>query len=197
MKVTSLGAGVFTIEDYLSPQECERYIALGERMGYDESEITTLRGSEMFKAVRNNYRVIFDDVELASALYERAKPHLPAVQDDWSLCGFNERLRFYRYGPGEYFKWHKDGSFQRSPHEESFLTFMIYLNDQFEGGETQFKWETVAPKPGTALVFPHRMLHQGATVTSGTKYVLRTDIMYRAESASAQPKPNDSANTVQ
>lgn len=35
------------------------------------------------------------------------------------------------------------------------------------------------PKAGMALVFPHLMMHQGSTIKSGTKYVLRTDVMYR------------------
>jgi hypothetical protein len=30
-----------------------------------------------------------------------------------------------------------------------------------------------------ALVFEHPVRHQGAPVTAGRKYVLRTDVMYR------------------
>lgn len=32
-----------------------------------------------------------------------------------------------------------------------------------------------------ALVFDHLMLHEGAAVQSGRKYVLRTDIMFRRQ----------------
>jgi hypothetical protein len=59
------------------------------------------------------------------------------------------------------------------------LTFMIYLNDAFEGGATEFKTEVVRPRTGMALVFPHRATHQGAELRSGVKYVLRTDVMYK------------------
>lgn len=38
----------------------------------------------------------------------------------------------------------------------------------------------VAPTAGTALLFRHRVLHEGAPVAAGVKYVLRTDVMYRA-----------------
>jgi hypothetical protein len=37
---------------------------------------------------------------------------------------------------------------------------------------------SVQPKEGTALVFVHRIWHEGAVVESGHKYVLRTDVMY-------------------
>lgn len=179
MNVTALGAGVFTLARYLTPDECAHYIDLGERMGYEESEVNLATGSRLRKDIRNNDRVIFDDATLAQALFERARPHLPPAMENWQLCGFNERMRFYRYSPGEYFKWHKDGAFSRTPREESFLTFLIYLNDDYTGGGTEFKWDAVQPEAGMALVFPHRMLHQGAEIAAGTKYVLRTDVMYR------------------
>jgi hypothetical protein len=73
--------------------------------------------------------------------------------------------------------------------EESHLTFMIYLNDQVTGGETRFHEDlprafhlrpylSVKPKEGMALVFAHRIWHEGAVVESGQKHVLRTDVMY-------------------
>ncbi len=41
----------------------------------------------------------------------------------------------------------------------------------------------VTPVAGTLLVLTHNVLHQGATVTAGTKYVLRSDVMYRWEAS--------------
>ncbi len=179
MCVNRLTAGVFTIENFLSPEECQRYIALGDDMGYVESEVNFANGSRRAADIRNNDRVIFDDPALATLLFERARAMLPIDVYGWQLQGFNERLRFYRYGPGQYFKWHKDGSFSRALDEESMLTFMIFLNEGFEGGATEFKTDTVTPKTGMALVFPHRLSHQGAELLSGAKYVLRTDVMYK------------------
>ena len=69
---------------------------------------------------------------------------------------------------------------------------MIYLNDDFEGGSTDFKRTDEVPKTGMAykefkvwpkggmlLLFPHKLMHQGSPVTRGAKYVLRTDVMYK------------------
>jgi len=88
-------------------------------------------------------------------------------------------FRIYKYSSGQRFKMHRDGSYIRNENEKSFYTFLIYLNDDFEGGETEFEnLFTVAPKKGSALVFYHPLRHEGKTLISGLKYVLRTDIMY-------------------
>ncbi len=58
---------------------------------------------------------------------------------------------------------------------------MIYLNDEFEGGETTFQSQTIKPKKGNALVFYHGMKHSGEEIKAGVKYVLRTDVMYKLD----------------
>ena len=179
MHTQSYGAGIFVINDFLSAEECRMHIAESERIGYEEAAITTAFGPTLYKEARNNDRILYDNPALAAALYERAAPHLPEQIDGWTRCGFNERFRFYRYEGQQYFKRHKDGTFRRSDAEESMLTFIIYLNDAFTGGHTDFIWESIKPKAGDALVFPHRLTHQGSQVESGVKYVLRTDVMYR------------------
>lgn len=176
--VTQVGAGIFIINNFLRPDECAAFIAEGEAIGYEEAVISAADGDRIMKDARNNDRILHDNHNLAARLFERALPYLPAEITGWTPCGFNERLRFYRYHEGQYFKWHQDGTFRRSDSEESFLTFIMYLNDNYAGGATQFAWETVQPKAGSVLVFPHRLRHQGAPVATGTKYVLRTDVMY-------------------
>jgi predicted 2-oxoglutarate/Fe(II)-dependent dioxygenase YbiX len=138
------------------------------------------------KQVRNNDRVMIDDPALAAAIWERLKPHVPERSQFWTPCGLNERFRFYRYDPGQQFDWHIDGYFERSPTEQSAFTFMVYLNGGVAGGATEFRGVLpsdrllmVQPESGRALLFPHRILHRGAPVADGRKYVMRTDVMCR------------------
>lgn len=183
MKLHRHGAGVFTIEDFLSSAECSDFIRASEMRGYSEAGIRTEQGELLYKDARNNDRVIVDDASLAQTLFERARPLLPGEIDGWRLCGFNERFRYYRYAERQQFDWHLDGTVRVVAGRESFLTFMVYLNDDFQGGNTEFGWEKVAPREGTALVFPHRIRHRGAPVQSGVKYVLRTDVIYAGTDA--------------
>jgi len=182
---------LFLIHDFFTPEECRRSIAFSEGRGYEDATITTGDGFLLLKEVRNNLRVMVDAHSLAGRLFERAKAFLPSSVDFWHLHGMNERFRYYRYDVGQTFRPHYDGSFCRKAGEESQLTFMIYLNDDFTGGTTEFYNDDETPKAsvrpwrGMALVFAHAQLHEGAPVTSGRKYVLRTDVMYRVLSATA------------
>ena len=170
--------GATTIDGFLSVDECKKLIETSEHKGYDEAAINTGYGQEIFKDIRNNDRIFFDDHKLADALYSRLGVCLPEYIDGWRVKSLNERFRFYRYTESQYFKWHRDGAYERDLGEESKITFMVYLNEEFEGGETKFREFCITPKTGTALLFPHHLLHQGNTVASGVKYVLRTDVMY-------------------
>jgi prolyl 4-hydroxylase len=144
-----------------------------------------VRGVEIVEpGVRNNERVLFDDAPLAQKLFERTREIVPERLNDGTLVGYNERFRGYRYRRGMRFAPHFDGAYFRpgsKPREGSQVTLLFYLNSDFAGGETELiDYEVVIqPKKGGVLAFEHAMYHQGCTVTSGTKYVLRTDAMYR------------------
>jgi hypothetical protein len=184
------GEQVFVIHDFLTPEECAEYIRATEAVGYAAAPITTAGGFVMAPEVRNNERVMIDNFEWATKLWERARPFVPSPYLGHPAIGLNERFRFYRYDPGHTFRPHTDGHFARND-ERSQFTFMVYLSGGCEGGETVLYIVDdgltlpdgaeirVKPEPGKALVFFHYLLHEGAPVQSGRKYVLRTDVMYR------------------
>lgn len=185
------GEQVFVIHSFLTPGECAEFVRVTEATGYAAAPITTPSGPLMAPGVRNNERVMIDHPDWAAMLWERAKPLIPSPFLGRVATGLNERFRFYRYDPGQTFRPHTDGCFARND-ERSELTFMVYLNGGCEGGSTVLYIQDdgltlpdgaeirVKPEAGKALVFYHYLLHEGAPVTAGRKYVLRTDVMYRA-----------------
>ena len=72
------------------------------------------------------------------------------------------------------------GAVRPNSRVRSLYTALVYLNDDFEGGQTRFyEHDTlVRPTQGMALFFVHNQLHEGCEVVSGRKYVLRTDVMF-------------------
>jgi prolyl 4-hydroxylase len=169
---------IFTVSGLLTPAECEEYIDLGEAQGFAPAPINGAFGPTHRPDVRNNERVMLDAPDFAAKLCDQAWPWIPKQVGFWRAVGVNERLRLYRYDPGQQFEWHIDGSFERRNGERSLITFMIYLNDGFEGGRTAFSSLEVSPEQGMALFFKHELRHKGEPVVHGRKYVLRTDVMY-------------------
>lgn len=182
MELIQHAPNIWTIPDFWDRMTCFALIQRSEELGYQEAGIATDKGQRIVKSVRNNDRVLFEDFALAEEIWDRAKLFVPQTIGRSEAIGLNELFRFYRYSPGQQFKRHRDESFIRNEQEASYFTFMIYLNDGFGGGNTTFNELAIRPAAGTALVFLHDLEHSGDALSSGKKYVLRTDVMYRLSS---------------
>jgi len=178
---------IFTIDHFLSQEECRSFIEKSERIGYEQAAIETADGPRLLKVIRNNSRLFCTDPQMSAILWQRIKPYVPIRIGDSPAVGLNELFRYYRYEPGQHFKKHIDQPFIRNGVEASFYTVLIYLNDNYRGGETSFEKTVIYPKTGTALLFRHDLLHSGNEVIAGTKYVIRTDIMFRVSERSSEP----------
>ena len=180
---------LITIRGAFTREECAELVAFAENVGFSDAPINTFFGPTVVPEVRNNTRVMVDDPERASGLWKRLSTSVPTSIGRWNAVGLNERLRFYRYEPGQQFAWHYDGAFERPNGEWSKLTLMVYLNDDFDGGDTELDVDeghiVVRPETGMVLLFDHPIRHQGAPVLRGRKYVLRTDVMFERARKSA------------
>jgi hypothetical protein len=92
-----------------------------------------------------------------------------------------EQFRIKKYNPGgeDRFDTHVDVKDYASARR--FLSFLWYLNDVDEGGETIFVDKIIKPKTGTMLVFPPLWMypHRGAPPISGSKYIMSTYLHYK------------------
>lgn len=192
-------ATCFTIEHVLSDDECEQLIALSERRGYEQALVNVGNGVQaVMSDVRRSSRWMVDSESAADSLWRRIERHVRDVvaksrrgkgaTASWYASGLNERLRFLKYSPGDFFAPHEDGTFEAKG-QVSQMTVMLYLNSAGEGGETKFlnDWDggetvDVVPRRGLCLVFDHGLLHEGALLLEGVKYAVRTDIMFEGRS---------------
>ena len=182
MKKTTYGNNsAFTVHNFLSPQECEKWKQRATAIGFQKNTpISTNNGPVVNTKIRNNDRALVDNPVWANELWRRMQSHFPSSGHTTAI-GLNERFRFYRYYPGQYFKPHLDGSFVRNKDERSLWTILIYLNSDMLGGGTKLFWHdvTIQPETGLLLAFLHRQPHAGNELLDGVKYVLRSDVMFR------------------
>lgn len=176
--VDCIAEHAYTLDSFFTPFQCELLIHMAEQIGFEEARLGTQKNTLRVHTHRNNARILWDDRELAKMLWETLQQWVPQDYFGSKPIGLNERFRFYRYTPGQYFNWHADGSFQRPNGEQSLYTVLLYLSEPEEGGETLFKDGRVLPVQGRVCWFLHKKLHKGSEVRRGTKYILRTDVMY-------------------
>lgn len=184
--------GVVTVDGFLTKSQCDALIQAAEQGGFEAATVRLPGGPQMRTDIRNNDRYMVDDFGLAGELWKGAELFTDAFDFDTEPACLNERIRFYRYDPTQRFKRHRDGT-ESIRGMTSRLTFMVYLNDDFDGGATVFSDSheadgeraedtiSIEPKTGTALFFIHHLWHEGQVLIEGRKYVLRTDVLYKTD----------------
>ncbi|KAF2112014.1 oxidoreductase domain-containing protein [Lophiotrema nucula] len=204
------GLWAVILDGIVTEEECDQLVAAAEATtdGKWERAMVNIGGGKqaLYDDVRNCGRIIWDDQELVNKLWARCASAVPEInelvdwpdvtgngpakrKETWKLSRLNERMRFLKYGPDEYFKAHCDGTYETpDKSERSYFTLHLYLNEageQLKGGATTFhsynmgREIRVVPKVGRVLLFQHRgLLHSGEDVDKGLKLTLRTDIMY-------------------
>ena len=202
---------VFRVNKLLDQGECQAVI---EKCQSKEAQ------SIKFGGKRNNSRLIVFDKMFSFYLWKKLVNSLKSYVDesnlklyplgfdvlrgDWELDGINEAIRFNSYNSygKEKFEKHRDAQFCPSGDHRSFLSLVIYLNDDFKGGQTNFyiskqhdcskeiditdtnsrqnfKKISVEPNIGSAVIFSQNIIHESVTVKSAKKYILKTDIMLK------------------
>lgn len=99
----------------------------------------------------------------------------PLIQRIWGI----ELLRcdgtqLIRYKAGAHYAPHKDSD--ESEYASRYFTVLCYLNEDFQGGDTNFPSlrHTVRPASGKTVIFPSEYLHAAEPVTQGEKFVFLT-----------------------
>ncbi|KAG9127806.1 hypothetical protein FRC07_008998 [Ceratobasidium sp. 392] len=215
------------IDNLFTPEDCERYIAAAESA--KEWEVAAVNGGPgsgyqyVDTSYRNSSRILLDDFDLTREMLERMRPYLKDIEHmdraplhgtydrktktsndpPAKLVALNERLRYLKYGPGQFFRRHCDGTYHTPDMKQiSYYTLQLYLNgsaEELEGGATRF-WRAVGrdrrkaesgqnvrqfvdvdPRVGRALIFEQKgLLHSGEDVKKGIKITVRTDLMFEA-----------------
>jgi predicted 2-oxoglutarate/Fe(II)-dependent dioxygenase YbiX len=203
--------GTFLLLNVLTPQECQRFIDISESLAFSPDAAVSLP-----RSVRHNDSLTWIVDEQTDGLIWQRCAHLfenkQPLHGNRKAVGINARFRFYRYTQGDFFKPHTDGAWPGSrvidgqlvnnayADRYSEMTFLLFLSDDYEGGQTQF-WVNkdnpeipargaanadlinVSTPAGSVLCFPHgrhplHCLHSGEPVTSGVKYIIRSDMLF-------------------
>ena len=213
-----------SVDNVLTAAECEHLIAIAESGNPQYVTSATLEDGTSIELMKPNpHRVaVFDSSSFANehgSLWSKIKRLVCCGSNEtWhssfknyfdreDACsrptaglptGINPRFRVLRYNHRDHdeFLPHYDAT-TNIGECQSALTILIYLNDNFVGGETVFlcpnKFDVPQPPPaslassflvsitpqiGKCVIFEHNLFHAGLPLSSGVKWILRTDILF-------------------
>ena len=150
---------VIQIRNVLTESECEVY------MEWIDYKMTHARNLQTFK-----HEKLLDEY-CAEHLLNKVNDKYDGDNIDYiSAC-----VVIAKYETGEQSSLHKDPSYD----DKTDYRLLIYLNNNFDGGETKFYsnnfklQETVVPEIGKAILFRLDRYHQGTKILSdGNKYFI-------------------------
>lgn len=227
MKRNLSGNKLFTIDDILSKEECEKLINIANIKGWNDSSPSGGgHGRTGNEDARDNKFCVFNDEKLSKDLMNRIEQYLPENLEflgknvyfnsvtngkEWKPKFVYDKIRIYKYHEGTSFPEHLDYKVKRNVVkndkeyiQQSFLSLLVYLNEDFDGGQTGY-WPDhngihcrflrnvekqcnvkdhqvlITPKTGMAVIQDQNILHEGLPTTKGIKYILRTDIIHERE----------------
>ena len=164
---------IICIPNFFNAQECTHYIKM-----LKDKQAPNFTDSGQF----TNKKWI--DLDLAKSFYSRLGGERGCGIDNALYP--NKYIMAGHYIPGNSFSIHTDtGLFYDSQlNHKSQWTLLVYLNENFHGGETIFydtnTWDithTIKPETGKALIFDIDLWHSGAPVENGEKYWIGCEII--------------------
>eukprot|EP01084_Bolivina_argentea_P197030 337708_1 len=147
------------IENILTVNECNQIIE--HCTNNSQMQFQQMDGNKYDKTIRKSQRLLILDERFADLLYNRLsdliqndiilKYNISCIPlgfgvlngNEWDISSVNKGMRINRYSSNDndFFSHHKDAQFCANSNKKSLFTLIIYLNDDYSGGETNFYFE--------------------------------------------------------
>tara|TARA_B100000927_G_C16319470_1_gene410767 strand:+ start:203 stop:775 length:573 start_codon:yes stop_codon:yes gene_type:complete len=164
---------IATFENCLSEKEC-RYICKEKKHDFVLAETS--------KGVDNHRRAKVSKLDCEKEIIKKIKDKIHSL----SLPLQNlSPMQYIKYELGDYYKEHYDAKFELNHDDkQKNFTFIIYLNDEYTGGETFFPKKNILIRPtvGKLLFFENCLKdtnyvhplssHSGNIVENGNKHII-------------------------
>lgn len=177
------GDHIYIYEGFLAPDLCQAIINRFESVtdkvkpgqdGFLESSAEHLKSKDLYITHKPEWADI--DGQLSIQMKQAIK--LFKFENPDSFCRpkfhFDIGYAIQKTAIGDMYRWHHDGSREKRGSRQ--MTYVIYLNDVTEGGETEFLTQKlkISPKAGTMIFFPPYWthVHRGCPPVSNDKYII-------------------------
>lgn len=182
-RVATQALQLYTFDDFLSREECDAIVAIANR--HLRPSTVTVAGNDKYYRTSRTCDLSLLDSPIAAAIDLKIATTLGIRRE------YSEGIQAQRYDVGEQFKQHTDyfepgtteyAQFARERGNRTW-TFMVYLNEDMQGGGTRFFAidRVFQPKRGQAVLWNNLTakgtpnpdtLHSGEPVIAGHKLII-------------------------
>ena len=165
---------VFEIENHLPDEFCQDVIS---RFEEDSRKFPGLAGGGFMPDVKLSTDLAISRLPEWEDVTQKLEEYLDdgfkqyqefiGVRFDISDCINHTGYQIQRSGK---YAWHEDSAIQEG--YTRIATFIWYINESFEGGQTGFVYKNVTPKTGKLVVFPATWIHQHCGFPTEGKYII-------------------------
>ena len=169
------------IENFLTKEECDQIILLGESVGLSQMKSSLIVNGKLIEetvSYDGNKRMgcYFYDELLETDILKNLTNKIVELSNNLNpFNGINyikvPKYSFNRYGEGDFLDWHPDS------HEivnGATITYIIQLNDQYEDGDVKYIVNeteySVPKKEGSVFIFDSNIVHSVKEITRGIRY---------------------------
>ena len=169
------------IEDFLTKEECQSLIDLGNSVG-----LIQMKSSKFVNGELVGENLEYNGNKRSGCYFIGELLELPILENlSNKIINLSNELNpfkgveynrinnysFNRYGVGDFLDWHPDS------HEilnGATITYIIQLNDEYGGGEVKYKVNDVEypvkKKEGSVFIFDSNIVHSVDQISSGERY---------------------------
>lgn len=176
--ITNDSYRIIQIDNILTSEECDNLISYANNQNYTDSKVLSQAGS-VYNNNRKSQQIWIKDKEndIANKITQYTEKYTGYPKENM------EELQLVKYDVSGYFNEHYDPDVSyKNDSSDRIYTLIIYLNDDYEGGETYFKNINlrIKPKKGKGVIFKSltennelltNSLHTGTPITKGNKYI--------------------------
>lgn len=179
MNITKHTKYIWQIDDLIKSEECDNFLSL-----FDNTDVELIHEFRS-KTRQNDTYDITSHYELNSIGWDMiSRAHETYfLENMWIWYKWNKEKLYDKndwygknilrmYGVNDCYHWHQD----ISPYNVPEVSYVIYLNDDYEGGHTMFLNDRlkVIPKKGSVLCFPVDTyhIHKSSRIKSGRKKII-------------------------
>jgi predicted 2-oxoglutarate/Fe(II)-dependent dioxygenase YbiX len=180
--------GIEIVEDFLSADECREWVEFAASRPSSRLRVIDWKADDPAEASKLDDRRVTERVDMGEdrdrqlrELMERIYVATIAPRLERKFAWF-ESPQILKYGSGGFYEAHADADTYDPDrglwyhHLDRDISVLLYLNDEFEGGDLEFAYFDfhLRPKPGMLVWFPSdsRYFHRANPVASGMRYAV-------------------------